>query len=108
MTQRKYRAGSVRPIRNQDEVMDRLNDMLSEGILLEKGISGEIITLSLAPNEIKVITHGLRVIPKYRLILRQTGNAVITDVNTLWTEITIGLKNESANAVVLTIKLMPG
>lgn len=88
--------------------MDRVNELFRNGILLDKDIKGEILFISLAPNESKVIPHGLRVIPTYRLILRQTGNAVITDVDNLWTESTIGLKNESANAVVLTIKLMPG
>lgn len=108
MTGPRYRAGAFRPIRSEEEMMDRLNEMLRDGFLLEKDIRGDILYVSLAPNETKIIPHGLRVIPKYRLILRQTGNAVITDVDVLWTEVTIGLKNESANAVVLTLKLMPG
>lgn len=104
---RPSRAGS-RPVRNEDELMDRMNELLRDGFSLEKDLKGDILNVSLAPNETKIIPHGLRVIPKYRLILRQTGNAVITDVNVLWTELTIGLKNESANAVTLTIKLLPG
>lgn len=79
-----------------------------DGFSLDKDIKGEIIFLELAPNESKVIPHGLRSIPQYRIILRQTGNAVITDVDADWTEKTIGLLNNSANAVVLTIKLLPG
>lgn len=104
----KYRPGSYRPVREESDLMDRMNELLRDGILLEKDIRGDILFVSLAPNETKIIPHGLRVIPKYRMILRQTGNAVITDVDELWTEFTIGLKNESANAVTLTIKLLPG
>jgi hypothetical protein len=105
---RKYRAGSWRPIRSEEELMDRMNQLLMDGFDLENDLNGEILYLSLAPNESKIIPHGLRVIPKFRIILRQTGNAVITDIDAAWTEFTIGLKNESANAVTLTIKLLPG
>lgn len=105
---RKPLRSGVRPVRNQDELMDQMNDLLRDGFSLEKDLRGDIIDIILAPNETKIIPHGLRVTPKYRLILRQTGNAVITDVDSLWTEFTIGLKNESANAVTLTIKLLPG
>jgi hypothetical protein len=108
MNERNYRPQSFRPVRTEAEVKDRLNEMLRDGFLLDKDIKGEILNVSLAPNESKVIPHGLRVIPLYRLILRQTGNAVITDVNEAWTEFTVGLKNESANAVTLTIKLLVG
>lgn len=91
------------------DLYDILNDRLPEsGFLLDKDVNGEIIQVSLAPSESKIVPHGLKVIPSYRIILRQTGNAVITDVNANWTKKTIGLKNESANAVVLTIKLLVG
>ena len=79
-----------------------------DGFSLDNDIKGEIIEVTLAPNESKIISHGLRAIPKYRLILRQTGNAVITDVNSAWTDRTIGLLNNSSNSVVLTLKLMQG
>lgn len=104
----RIRAGSFRPLRSEDGAKDRINEMLRDGFLLDKDIKGEILSVTLAPNETKLIPHGLRAIPQYRLILRQTGNAVITDVDALWTEYTIGLKNESANEVKLTIKVLPG
>lgn len=93
-----------RRINDLDDVVYRFAD----GFSLEKDIIGEIIKVTLAPNESKIIPHGLRAIPLYRLILRQTGNAVITDVDQYWTDKTIGLLNNSANAVVLIIKLLPG
>lgn len=98
------RAKKERRINDLDDVVSRFND----GFSLEKDLIGEIIKVTLAPNESKIISHGLRAIPLYRLILRQTGNAVITDVDQYWTDKTIGLLNNSSNTVVLTIKLLPG
>ena len=49
------------------------------------------------------IPHFLGVTPKYRIILRQTGNGVITDVNSLWNSTTIGLKNNGSVEVTITV-----
>lgn len=105
---KREKIGSYRPIRDEEELMVRLNELLRDGFSLDSDLKGEILEVELAPNESKIISHGLRSIPQYRIILRQTGNAVITDVNENWTEKTIGLLNNSANTVVLTIKLIPG
>lgn len=78
------------------------------GFLLDKDIKGEIITVKLAPNESKIISHGLRATPLYRIVLRKSGAGEVTDIDSLWTDKTIGLKNEGANTVVITIKLLPG
>jgi hypothetical protein len=98
------------PAIKKESVAKDLQQVLAEGgISLEKSIRGEIIEVTLAPNESKIISHGLKAIPQYRLILRQTGNAVITDVDEHWNKKTIGLKNNSGtDTVVLTIKLLPG
>ena len=94
-------------IKEEESLYDALNDLLTDGILLDKDLKGEIITVTFAPNESKIIPHGLRSTPQYRIILKQTGNAVITDVNDKWTDKTVGLLNNSANTVVLTFKLFP-
>ena len=49
------------------------------------------------------IQHFLGVIPKWRIILRQTGNGVITDVSSEWNTKTISLKNNGAEDVTLTV-----
>jgi len=110
MTRRyRKRPGEYRPVKEDapiNELIDRLNELIMDGIYLDKDIKGEILSIVLAPNESKIISHGLRAIPQYRIILRQTGNAVITDVNASWTDRTIGLKNNSGTDTVnLTIKL---
>jgi len=52
------------------------------------------------------IQHYLGVMPKWRIILRQTGNGVITDVNSTpsdWNDKIISLKNNGAETVILTV-----
>lgn len=93
-------------VRTLEQLFQRFNDNQVDGISLKNGIAGEILNLSFAPNESLIVNHGLGRIPSYRLILRQTGNAVITDVDSAWTNKTVGLLNNSANTVTLTIKLM--
>lgn len=102
---KKLRQGRERPIKDSKDLVGRLNDLLADGFGLKKGLSGEIIELTFAPNESKIVNHGLGRIPSYRMILRQTGNAVITDIDSLWTDKTVGLLNNSAVTVTLTIKL---
>jgi hypothetical protein len=90
----------------EGNILDRINHWIVDGISLSRGLKGQIITISLAPNESKVVNHGLRTTPRYRLILKQVGNAVITDVDSAWTDRTVGFLNNSTNAVTITIKLM--
>lgn len=94
------------PLAKDSNLLDRFNTWLVDGISLSRGLKGEILTISLAPNESIVVNHGLRNKPRYRLILKQVGNAVITDVDAAWTDKTVGFLNNSANAVTITIKLM--
>jgi hypothetical protein len=49
------------------------------------------------------IQHFLGVIPKWRIILRQTGNGVITDVPSEWNTKTISLKNNGAESVTISV-----
>jgi stringent starvation protein B len=51
------------------------------------------------------IEHYLGVTPKNRIIFRQTGNGVVTDVNSVsdWNNKVISLKNNGAEEVVLTV-----
>jgi hypothetical protein len=97
--------GRERPIKSDKELLSRINDMIADGLSLKNGLAGEIIDLTFAPNEQKILSHGLGAIPKYRLILRQTGNGLITDISNLWTDKTVGFLNNSANTVTITIKL---
>jgi hypothetical protein len=90
----------------EDTLLSRFNDIMSDGLSLKKHLGGEIIDITFAANETKIVTHRLGKIPAYRLILRQSGNGLITDVDSAWTDKTVGFINNSANIVSMTIKLM--
>lgn len=107
-SQRKGRFGIAELFGEVFPEFDKSKAVALEGFSLDKDIKGAIIEVTLAPNESKIISHGLRAIPQYRLILRQTGNGVITDVDKYWTNKTIGLKNNGSETVVLTIKISLG
>ena len=49
------------------------------------------------------IQHFLGVIPKWRIILKQTGNGVITDIPEEWTDKVITLYNNGAVAVKISV-----
>lgn len=55
------------------------------------------------------IPHGLSIVPKYRIILRQEGNGLITDDQTSpWNDKTISLKNNGVVNVNLTVMIFGG
>jgi hypothetical protein len=98
-------SGRERPVKSMDDLINRVNDIISDGIGLNTGLSGEILELSFAPNEQKIVSHGLGIVPKYRLILRQEGNGLITDVSSQWNKNSVAFLNNSAVDVRVTIKL---
>lgn len=49
------------------------------------------------------IQHFLGVKPKWRIILRQVGNGVITDIPSDWSDKVISLKNNGAEAVTISV-----
>lgn len=49
------------------------------------------------------IQHFLGVKPKWRIILRQVGNGVVTDIPSEWTDKVISLYNNGAVEVTLTV-----
>lgn len=83
---------------NQENTASQLN-------LLESFLFPVILEVSFNPNESKVFSHTLGRIPTQRIILRQTGNGVITDVNADWNKETVGFKNNGSVAVTATIAL---
>lgn len=90
------------------EMVDSLNTVLGRGLLLGSNFNGQIIENITLPNGVEVaISHNLKVTPKYRIILRQKGNAVINDGDTEWNDKTVYLKSSPADSIV-TIILIRG
>lgn len=68
-------------------------------------IKGVVIPASA---EIK-ISHNLKSVPLYRIILRQNdANALITDGSEAWTDKYITLKNQTGNDTIVTVMIMRG
>jgi hypothetical protein len=93
-------------VKDSKDLLSRMNEYLSDGLSLKKHLGGEIIEITFAANETKTVSHRLGKIPAYRLILRQSGNGLITDLDSAWTDKTVGFINNSANAVSITVKIM--
>ena len=74
----------------------------SFGAYVAKDITFPVVTDPTTLGVVK-IEHFLGVIPKWRIILRQTGNGVITDVTADWNTRTISLKNNGTEEVTASI-----
>jgi hypothetical protein len=93
-----------------EEIKSRLNDLIdafifqSSSISIESNFNGYVAKdVEIAPGESLNIQHFLGVIPKWRVILKQVGNGVITDVNEKWNTKFICLKNNGSEKVTISI-----
>jgi len=83
-------------------MVDELNSFMQNGLTLADNVSGQIIENIILPadgTEIKV-SHSLKAVPKYRIILRQKGSGVVIDGGE-WTNnfVTLSAKNTEINNV---------
>jgi len=102
----KFYQKKTAPFSKEDFEKD-VGELFLRGLTLEKDIKGEILEVNFAPLEEKLIPHGLRSLPQYRIILRHSGNGLITDVPSKWSDKAICLKNNGNVAVTIKIKLIP-
>lgn len=92
------------------EIKERLNDLIdafifqSAAISIDSNFNGYIARdVTIAAGDTVKIQHFLGVIPKWRIILRQTGNGVVSDIPLEWNIKTISLKNNGAETVVISV-----
>lgn len=96
----------------KDEVVKRYNELVDEFNFLSKNMSlssnfnGQILETTISAGDTKTLSHNLGIVPLYRIILRQVGNGVITDVPSDWKANSIKLKNNGSEQVTLTILLV--
>lgn len=93
-----------------EEVISSVNDManfvsfFSRSISLQSNFDGYIAENVVIPATSSIgIQHFLGVKPKWRIILRQEGNGVITDIPSSWDDKVITLYNNGAVSVTLTV-----
>lgn len=98
------------------EVIDAHNKLVASYNFLTKNISLQSnfncyiakVTIPAVgqPGNPLAIQHFLGVIPSYRIILRQEGNGVITDIPSGWTSDVITLYNNGAVEVKATVMIV--
>lgn len=90
-------------IKQYNELVKGIN-FLNKFLSFQSNFDGFIATnISIPATSSVKIQHFLGVIPKWRIILRQEGNGVITDVYSQWNTDTISLFNNGAVTVIITV-----
>lgn len=97
--------------RSYNIMVEDLNKRMKEFPL--KDLNGVIVDSTIAAGATVRVSHSLEIVPKYRLILAQTGNGVIVDVKgkdsddiERWNSNYITLKNEGAVEVTITMMII--
>lgn len=91
------------------EVIDNYNkyinhfNFFSKAFSLQSNFNGFITELTIAASQTVTVEHFLGVIPKWRIILRQTGNGVISDIPEEWNERTVAFYNNGPSTVTFTV-----
>lgn len=92
------------------QVIDGLNktinayNFLSKFISFQSNMDGYIAEdISIAAGATVSIQHYLGVKPKWRIILKQEGNGVISDVPSQWNDKIITLTNNGSVSVIITV-----
>lgn len=88
-----------------NENINELNSLLSR-LLIEANLDSDIKTVTIPSNTTLRVSHSLKVKPKYRLILKQVGGGVITDLN--YTANYIELRNNGTTECELTVAILRG
>jgi hypothetical protein len=97
---------------SQDSLVQKLNQMVFyfnrvlKSLSLTKNFGSSTIVLSFAAGETKTISHLLGVRPKYRIILRQEGNGVLSDIPSSWDDTVAVITNNGAVSVNATIMFL--
>lgn len=101
----KEEANPLEALFGHNKMVDALN-YLSKNLSFSTNFSGQMVDVTFAPNEQKVVPHSLGIVPKYRIILRQEGNGVISDIPSAWDRYSISLKNNGSNTVTITVMIV--
>ncbi len=81
----------------------RLLNFVLKSLSFQSNFNGYIASVTIpATTEVRV-THFLGVTPKWRVILRQEGNGVISDIPSGWNDEFITLRNNGASEVKASI-----
>ena len=82
------------------------HNFLNTKFSIKNNTDSQLLKITFAAGERKKIAHSLGVVPLYRIILRQEGNGVISDIPSGWTKNTIELINNGAVSVTVIIAIL--
>jgi hypothetical protein len=85
-----------------NKLINYLN-FFNKSISLQSNFNGYIAEVKIDAGASVKIQHFLGVKPKWRIILKQTGNGVITDIPEEWSENVISLKNNGVESVIVSV-----
>ena len=91
-------------VENYNELAKMLNFVL-KSLSFQNNFNCYIAQISIAAGASEKIIHLLGVTPKWRIILRQEGNGVISDIPSGWNEKFITLKNNGAETVTISVMI---
>ena len=89
-------------VADYNELVDSINSALKK-ISLSANIDGQIVEITIPAGETLVIPHRLGIKPAYRIILRQSSDSVISDIDSGWNSQQIELKNNGITDNTLKI-----
>ena len=89
-------------IEEHNNVVKLLNFVL-KAMSFSANFNGYIASVAIPATSELRIQHFLGVIPKYRIILKQEGNGVISDITSGWTTEYITLYNNGSVEVKITV-----
>lgn len=105
----------VPPVKEDAELEDVVSGLnrlinsfnfITKGLSISKNFNGYIAEVDIPATSNVEIQHFLGVTPKFRIILRQEGNGVISDIPSGWNNKVITLRNNGAVAVSITVLIL--
>lgn len=92
-------------IQEYNEMVKYVN-FLFKSFSLQSNFDGQVIDVEIDATTNKRVYHKLGIVPKYRLILRQEGNGLLSDIPLEWNDKFVTIRNNGAVQVKATILLL--
>lgn len=92
-------------IREINILIDEFN-FLSKYFSLRANLNADIVTVNFTSGETKVIPHKLGKVPGGRIILKQEGNGVLSDIPSGWNNTSIKMINNGSVSVTATLLIV--
>jgi hypothetical protein len=111
-TRSSFEIRELEPESELPKVIEEYNEMvkylnfLTKQLSLQSNFDGQVISVEIPATTNLRISHRLGVVPKYRIILRQEGNGLLTDIPLEWSDKFITIRNNGAVVVKATIILL--